>query len=585
MDEIERLRQVAYEQWEREGRPEGRAEGHWQLALETMAKHSHANSPRATLRASKLSDLLSEANITVLEKHVLPRYLSERRWYSAKDRDIGQIRLTASPPSIDDIGVMTQVRVGLDGNEEVYSLPLAIIWDDQCAGDATELARKMTLAEIEHLGRTGVVTDAFFVPEFVRALLRNIGAGHSVGAQDGEALDFFTEDAFRLKHRSEEELRWLSAEQSNSSVIIGGHTVLKLMRRLEDGVHPEPEMCRFLTRAGYRNSSPLFAEVIHSDRAERQRTLAVAQGFVPNSGDAWTFAVEKFCEGASPGAADPDRASYASATNAIGTFASVQAMTHAVGLRLGELHSVLANGRGGPAFDQEPASDQDITVWKNAAVVQLNKALEIVSQRGKALTGASLDDESLLRLFSHHRNEIITTIEDSTFRKNGSSKIRIHGDFHLGQVLLSEQDAFIIDFEGEPARPMDERRMKSHPLRDVAGLLRSIAYAAAFHLKERSGQTRSSHESLAAQVQASRSAAENAFLRSYASAAPHGAGLEDTDEGPGLLDLFLVEKAADEVCYEAANRPEWLQIPLHGLMDALTRFPPLKKLGEKRERS
>jgi maltose alpha-D-glucosyltransferase/alpha-amylase len=234
----------------------------------------------------------------------------------------------------------------------------------------------------------------------------------------------------------------------------------------------------------------------------------------------------------------------------------------AIGRRLGELHAILAAPTDNPAFAPEKATAADGAVWAEAVRAQLEAALA-------ALRGVAdwHDEESqqAATLVKERRPALNKTIDRLTMAAVESLKTRTHGDFHLGQVLVSSGDAFIIDFEGEPARPLEERRAKSSPLRDVAGLLRSFDYAVAAASSRAEGPAQNAPGKATVLDRFAANASE-AFLAAYREVHAESPWPWVTEASEAaLLDLFLIEKAAYEICYEAANRPAWIGIPLHGL--------------------
>jgi maltose alpha-D-glucosyltransferase / alpha-amylase len=229
-----------------------------------------------------------------------------------------------------------------------------------------------------------------------------------------------------------------------------------------------------------------------------------------------------------------------------------------IGKRLGEMHAVLARPSDDPAFAPERAAEQDAEVWTERALSLLRRALTLVRDHKK------WDDETVAarakRLLS--QQEALEKVLHRLARSGaGSFKTRIHGDFHLGQVIVASGDVYIIDFEGEPGRPLAERRAKASPLRDVAGLMRSFDYAAATTLDPKNvTAARLDAETRESFLTRLRDSAQEAFLAAYF----ESAGSEQ-ERNAGLLDFFLIEKAAYELVYEAANRPAWLPIPLNGI--------------------
>jgi maltose alpha-D-glucosyltransferase/alpha-amylase len=571
MDDGADLRVRAYYVWEAAGRPEGRADEHWAQARQESGLDA-AESP-VELAANHLASIFEPENIALLERRLLPQYLLQRRWFAAKDRFIESLRMVTPVVPIAGVGVLAQVEVSIGGSIERYALPLAVVWNSDDAGDEeSELARDMAIAVVRGEGRTGLLTDAFFVRAFIKGLLATASDGKDVASSEDGTLDIRLESGAQdaIGACADADIRWLSTEQSNSSVIVGRRIVMKLMRRLQPGVHPEPEMCRFLTRVGYGNACPLLGEIVQLDRDGgdgSQRSMLVLEGFVSNEGDAWSYAIECL-----------RKALTQSGAAVSAEFAQLAGI---VGRRLGELHTALSKGEGGVAFAPEAVQARDIDEWKDAAVVQLEQAVDALERQRDS---SSLSDHPLVRRIAENRKHIVSAIRNATLAASNAAKTRIHGDFHLGQVLCAKDDVYIIDFEGEPAKPIDSRRAKSSVLRDVAGLLRSISYATAFAAKQHdasSAKTEARGDARSeARLETSRQAAERNFLDAYVQAANAGPSATGDSETVSLLNLFLVEKAAYEVCYEAANRPEWIGIPLQGLARALAAFPGLdRRLG------
>jgi len=278
------------------------------------------------------------------------------------------------------------------------------------------------------------------------------------------------------------------------------------------------------------------------------------QGFIRNQGDGWGWTLNFLSRLInSAEVVDPETQAepIADAMAAYGNFAA------ALGRRLAELHAVLAMASDEPAFAPETATAADSRAWSGAVRTQLEAALA-------ALAGVTSWSDPQAAALADRRAALLDAVDRLAAAAPGALKTRIHGDFHLGQVLVSSGDAYIIDFEGEPARPLAERRAKTSPLRDVAGLLRSFEYAAAAARAE--GPAQADARGRPAILDRFAEDVGNAFLAAYRAghmASEHRWVSEESETA--LLDLFLMEKAAYEICYEAANRPAWLGIPLGGL--------------------
>jgi maltose alpha-D-glucosyltransferase/alpha-amylase len=495
----------------------------------------------------------------VIEKQVLPTYLGVRRWFAAKDRGIESVKILYGAPWPDrgDDLVFTEVEATLaDGGKERYSLPVGIVWEDE---NPTSRAQQLTLARVRRGRRIGLLTDGFSLDAFASGLL--IGLRNEVELPVGngfirfERTDAFQPDAFH----NEVENRWMTTEQSNSSMILHEAGVLKLFRRTSAGINPEVEMGRFLTEQGYANTSPLLGEVVRVDEHGDRTTIAVLQGFLRNQGDAWRWTLDFLRRSYDEYSHSNDDERRAEIEGGYDAFAA------AVGTRLGELHALLAKPSEFPAFNPEKASEKTAHAWRDSVREQVRRAL-------RSLDSAT-DLSEMVAGEVTHLHELEKSIDERIGKLSAAGKgaltTRTHGDFHLGQILVVQDDAYIIDFEGEPARPLEERRGKHSPLRDVAGFLRSLHYAAAMARRGEDGLAPIEDEGFGEYLTRFRERSSKVFLEAYR-AVLDAATVRWVDAASlaPLLELFVIEKAAYEVSYEAANRPGWLDVPLLGLLRA-----------------
>jgi maltose alpha-D-glucosyltransferase / alpha-amylase len=493
-----------------------------------------------------------------LERDVLPTYLGRRRWFGAKDRAIASITMMYSLPWPDrgeDL-VLSEIEAWLeDGSSERYCLPLGIIWEDE---NPPARAQQLALARVRRGRRVGYLTDGFVLDAFVSGLLRGLRQRMELPLKRGGSIRFHGTAALdAIDFPADVENRWLSAEQSNSSVIVHERGMLKLYRHISHGINPELEMGRHLSRVGYANTPALLGEVLHVGADGVPSALAVLQGFVRNQGDAWRWTLDYLVRTYDEFSHAPDDATRAEILSGYDGFAA------AVGTRLGELHAVLAQPSDEAAFQPESADASDAVAWAAEARAQLERAVEALQ------TLSPHDNELLLqraRLFER-REALERRIDRLAAHGRGVLRTRVHGDFHLGQVLVVQGDAWLIDFEGEPARPLAERRNKTTPLRDVAGFLRSLDYVAAVAQRGDDGMAPIEDPLFAPFLERFRLRASEVFLGAYVAvldrAPVRWVGAEALVP---LLQLFLLDKAAYEIAYEAANRPGWLGVPLQGLL-------------------
>jgi maltose alpha-D-glucosyltransferase / alpha-amylase len=523
--------------------------------------HLPAPEPMAELRTVVLrggiEGVLNGDGRIVLEE-ALPAYLARRRWFASKNETIGAISLSmAEVISGRTLGlILSEIEVTLAHRAEHYLLPLAIVWE----GDLTDaLPQQLALARVRRGRRAGFLTDAFAVDALPLTVMRALAVSAVRPLADGEIRFMPTARLAEIDIPRRPEIRRLSAEQSNSSLIIEDLAVFKLVRRVFPGIHPEAEMGRYLTERGFANTAPLLGEVTRYDAARTPHTLVLVQGFIRNQGDGWGWTLDYLSRVLNAAAVvNPD----AQSDDIADAFAGYANFAAAIGKRLGELHAVLAEPTDNPDFAPEEATSADGAAWAAAVREQLEAAVAALNAVAdwpddESRQGAVLIEQRHLAL-----GKAINRLAQAAA---GTVKTRTHGDFHLGQVLVSSGDAYIIDFEGEPARPLEERRAKTSPLRDVAGLLRSFDYAVAAASSRAEGPAQSAPQA-ATVLDRFAADASAAFLAAYGEvhrASPRRWAAEDAE--PALLDLFLIEKAAYEVCYEAANRPGWIGIPLQGL--------------------
>jgi maltose alpha-D-glucosyltransferase/alpha-amylase len=309
-----------------------------------------------------------------------------------------------------------------------------------------------------------------------------------------------------------------------------------------------------------------LGELLRVDAQGLPHTLLIVERFVRNQGDAWGWSLDLLRRAiASVAVTD---ANEDAREEALGPYLPLAA---AIGQRLAELHAVLAEPADDPAFAPEPVGREDAQAWARAAVGELSAACRALAGfTGWESEAQHAQAEKLVSL----RAQIATRLEELAQAGVGALRTRIHGDFHLGQVLVTSGDAMLIDFEGEPAKPLAERRAKACPLRDVAGLLRSFDYAAATLAREPAPSSELSAERRDEFLRRFIEAASTSFLGAYHATARTAAHrwYESDEAADALTDLFLVQKAAYEITYEVANRPGWVGIPLRGLLDLAERL-------------
>jgi maltose alpha-D-glucosyltransferase/alpha-amylase len=411
-------------------------------------------------------DLQGDALRAQIERDILPSYLQARRWFAAKGRQLRHAELSVIGALTDapDAPLLAQVNAQFEDGEQHYLLPLGIAWEGT---DMPVLPRQLALANVRRGPRTGVLTDAFALPGFARACVEAFTRRATLPLAGGE-LRFRLEAGVDLGETASPVLRWLSAEQSNSSMVINERAILKLLRRPHAGVHPEAEMGRALAQRGVQHVAPYLGEVVLVREGE-ESTIALLHGLLRNQGDAWQFTLsylDRLIDDCVIGGQLCDKDEQ---------FSEYEAFAAAIGRALGELHRALAQPSDDQAFAPEPASEEDFAHWRAHALEEVQRACTMMDA---AAPNTDAHTQTLAEELHARRSALLSSVR-ALGHPGPALKTRIHGDFHLGQILVSSGDAYIVDFEGEPRATLEERRAKSSPMRDVAGLLRSLHYAAA----------------------------------------------------------------------------------------------------------
>ncbi|MCG5241347.1 maltose alpha-D-glucosyltransferase [Azospirillum doebereinerae] len=511
-----------------------------------------------------------------LGRDILQVYLPKQRWFAAKDQRIASSHVTLAA-ELKGVGekagpdgfmlVRVEVALGGDTTPQTYFLPLAMSWEGTAGSTGWPLL-PYTLAKVRRGPKTGALYDAVQADGFILSLLDALRQGKALPATGGTGTIRFTptQQIAAVELSAEPEVRRLGVEQSNNSVLVDSQIVVKVLRRLVEGEHPEIEMGRYLTEvAGFVNTPALLGAVEHIAADGTPTALAVVQSFVRNQGDGWASTVETLERELEDvrlgvGATTEETAEVSEPFNMHLT------MMTTLGQRTAELHRALAQTTGNAAFDPEPITVDDLKRWANDARTQAEAAFAALpGALDRLAPGVRADAERLLT----RREEALRHLDSLATLTVDSVKTRTHGDYHLGQVVRAQNDWYILDFEGEPVKTLEERRAKHSPLRDVAGMMRSFNYAAWAALFRLDGAT-DLGEPVHAAARAWERQSVDAFLDGYRTAIEGSPGWP-TGHGSarGLLTLFLLEKAFYEIAYEAAHRPGWIGIPVKGVLGLL----------------
>lgn len=497
----------------------------------------------------------------------LTAYAQPRRWFRAKTRAVRQARIVDLVPLAGgSISAARSVLVVLEleyqgGEPDWYAIPLSHV----DAGTAGTLAQEAPHALIAALG--GAAPDA-------EALVDGLATGQAAGelfalAREGRVC---AGELGRLRGEARPGSAEIGAgpwvprispgEQTNSTVSFGDQALMKIYRQLTAGPNPELEMGVFLSAQPHPPRTPRVLGALSYEGEGEPRSVGLVHEFLSNDGDAWSRTLDElrtYFERV------PPRPPANGEEAPLGRFGGLAAT---LGRRTGELH--LALGRvdiQDPAFRPEPLTPADRQAAVDRARAMLDESLAVLSGRLEALTpGARASAERLLSPAGAERRRIESLLSRFRDQPIAVGKTRIHGDLHLGQVLSRGDDFVIIDFEGEPARPLPERRSKASPLRDVMGMARSFSYAPEAILRQ-GAQTDADRQPARAAWAEAWTRQVSALYRAQYLATVAGAAFIPADDAQLSLMLAFheLERVIYEIGYEINNRPAWVDIPLRGL--------------------
>jgi trehalose synthase-fused probable maltokinase len=449
----------------------------------------------------------------LIDADALGRWIVGQRWFASKTREPAGFRVLEAArlddqPEPQVVLALVEVAFGA-GTHELYHLPLGLRHVDEGWQEAViDTASDRT------------VYDAMVDPVCARRLVEAIARGDRITSEDAE---------WSLHHVAElptgealDPVRPIGVEQSNSSTVFADELILKVYRRIEPGPNPELELLRFLTEHGFEHIARLRGWYEHQGRLV-DATLGLLQEFLPGAGDGWDLVLDGF-------AADGGEA--------------VLAELARLGEVTAQMHSTLGSDPGDPTFAPEEPSAESISLL----LATIDEDIEMIFR--------DLPDVESVADIRHRGQEVRDQLRGLAHAGAGGRVIRTHGDYHLGQCLLTDRRGWVIlDFEGEPARTLPERRQKRSPLRDVAGMLRSFAYAASASELQRGVRAPEDWEQRA----------REAFLGAYFEHVDGGLLPHGTQGTERLLQIFELEKAVYELRYELNNRPDWVRIPVAGI--------------------
>jgi maltose alpha-D-glucosyltransferase/alpha-amylase len=530
-------------------------------------------------------ETLLEGNVrTLIERDLLLPFLQRQRWFGGKARvtrtarfaDWGLVRRGPQPLFVTIVDVDFE-----DGGRDRYFLPLTI----SAYADVKGLEERSPNAVLAHVtgARKGLLFDAWLDDRYARTLLDALEREEQFATKRGSVRALKTPAFAGIRGGAGEDLRVtrMPVDQSNTSVVYGDRLILKLFRRLQPGINPDFEIGRQLTEhAGFTRVPPVAGAFEYTSLGTETSTLAMMQQLILSQGDGWAHTLDevaRFFEDVDtePAPAGAGFKTYADliasepsdgVARAMGSYL-VTAAT--LGRRTAEMHLALGSDSTDPAFVPEPLTTVDVQLVTSDAVAQAQKALDVLAASSLTLPQ---DVRASAELLVQSRHTLIDRIRSTANLDFVASKTRVHGDYHLGQVLWCEEDFVILDFEGEPTRPIAQRRLKQSPLKDVAGMVRSFSYAAYAGLFVHTASRRAEFDRVEPWARIWQLTAASAFLRAYFTTAAGALFVPAAEsQRDALLELFVLDKALYELDYELNNRPDWVRIPLRGIFDLLNR--------------
>ena len=548
---------------------------HYWFALQAPAEGRRASKKRvvpAINASAELQTLLADAPRGLLEREILPNYIQSCRWFGSKARTFRHLKVIEQPAILSDADAaqLWFVEVNyLDGPTETYALPVKIASGD-AARAVFQSAPHAVIARFAGNEETilfDAIWDAKFRAKLFEAIARHEvmkgGAGNLV-AIGGKTLET---DPATISGKSQV----LAGEQSNSSMLFDNKFFLKLYRKLEDGVNPDVEINRFLTEQSNFANVPPFIGAIEYRRAKSEPTVVcLLQSAVANEGDGWTLtldAVGRYYErvlGQKADLLNETTPPGALLDELIGGVYPDKAKL--LGQRTGELHLALASCPDNPAFRPEPFNAMAQRSVYQTMRASLRRAFTLLEKKITDLPAAFRDEA---REVLAAEEEILAREKRLLDRRTNAAKIRIHGDYHLGQLLYTGKDFVILDFEGEPARALGERKLKRSALRDVAGMMRSFQYAAYSALWQPAMRSEDV-PFLERWADLWYRQMGSVFLQSYLSTAASAIFVpQNSEDFQIILEAYLLDKAVYEIGYELNHRPDWVVIPIRGIKHIL----------------
>jgi maltose alpha-D-glucosyltransferase/alpha-amylase len=519
------------------------------------------------LKMSSLTDLTGKRFGEILSKNILPQFLRRTRWFAGKGRNIGTVYIEdyveMRMASDEALILLIEVRY-TQGSKEFYQLPVCFLTEEQLC-ECWPGPRHAVLAPAQVNNIEGFIADATCSPSFRNELLKKFL--HS-GSPDSEALPlaFVLHQKDIIQSVQDQESRVLHAEQSNTSIVYGDRLFLKLYRKVGTGINSEIEVSRFLAEHTSFRQTPRWLGEMQWKRTEGKFAFGILQTFVKIQSDGWSYFMKLLTQANRDVLTSSKKSGLGSDAVAATQKASARPLreeAEKMALCTASMHKALGSAKSIPEFSPEPMTNEYYDLLCAGLQVKVESAFNSLRSRLQKMSGQERDEAwLLLQQFDH----ICDWITDHNCEVDGAMRIRVHGDFHLGQLLFDGANYLVTDFEGEPGQPLHERRTKHSALKDVAGMLRSFHYAAYASVLLDNAYNDNEIDRVMPILQQWFEEMKEAYLRRYIDEmATTGLLPVDQHKFETLLNIYLLDKALYELEYELNNRPSWAIIPLVGI--------------------
>ena len=515
--------------------------------------------------AQGVPSLLENEPKRTFERGVLPEFLPQQRWFAGRGQRLESARVVdlAELEGADRRWALTILEGSTAEMSNHYFVPLTLVFGPE-AEDPASAMQAQVLARVRKGPRIGLLLDAAHDDRFASALVSAITAGGSIATKGGGTVRFTGSQQLRSQDLPvDAKAQRVGREQTNTTFLVGDSMVLKMLRRIESGTHPELDANRFLTEVGFKNTPAFLGSIELMQPGGGVWGLALLQARVQNQGDGWTWTVDHLRR-----VLDEAQLTGSASTIVVDPHGIYGALIATLGQRIAELHRAFATPAQNPAFTPEPITPSDLQRWVEDVRQQGRAAHAALEKCREAIpTGVNAAAERLLTDWDEIDQQIASFINV----RSEFMKTRIHGDLHLSQVLLCKDDFSIIDFEGDPVRPLADRSAKSCILKDVADMLGSFDSAAAAALSERLDLQPQHRNDMERAAEDWRQLAYARFLEAYRSNVDGLISYPPRDVADRLLDLFLLSRVLYNIAAEASSWPGWIHVHLSALLRLLGR--------------